>query len=41
MNYVRLTLSVSKEEKKFLDENQLSATKLLKWAIQQKGYKKQ
>jgi hypothetical protein len=38
-NAVRLSVSVSKEEKQFLDENQYSASKLLHWAIEQKGFK--
>jgi len=37
--FVRLTVSVSKAEKDFIENNQLSPTKLLKWAIKEKGLK--
>jgi len=37
-NSVRLSVSVSKAERHFIEENQLSPTKLLKWALEQKGF---
>ncbi|MBI4052959.1 MAG: hypothetical protein HY394_02890 [Candidatus Diapherotrites archaeon] len=37
---VRLSISVSPEEKKFLDENQFSPSKLFQWALGQKGFGK-
>ena len=37
---IRLSVSVSQEEKEFLDNNQYSASKLLKLALEQKGFKK-
>jgi len=35
-----ISISVTKEEKKFLKEKLISPTKLFKWALEQKGFKK-
>ncbi|HHT9146068.1 MAG TPA: hypothetical protein ACFYD4_10400 [Candidatus Wunengus sp. YC61] len=37
---VRLSVSVSAQEKKFIEDNQLSPSRLLRWALEQKGFKK-
>lgn len=35
-----VSISVTKEEKKFLKDKLISPTKLFKWALEQKGFKK-
>jgi len=37
-NTIRLSVSVTKAERDFIEENQLSPSKLLKWALEQKGF---
>lgn len=35
-----VSISLTENEKNFLDNNQISPTKLFKWAISQRGFKK-